>query len=198
MEAVLKLADFGSARKLPRGNDTKVTEKSSCFLDSTTNRIEYLEREFDMTALVCTAWYRAPELLNNIVTAGRVDRVDDRDQLTMYGAAVDVWSYGAVMYEMLAGEQLAASRTGAGLLHGLLEKVETCPFPCFDAGQEADVPDYMSEHGWELVVRGYAEYVHPLRTLASGQGLGCCWCLLEVASAGEVGNAATPFHGLVP
>ena len=57
-----------------------------------------------MTALVCIAWIRAPELLNNTFAVGIVDRVYDRDQLTTYGAAVDVWSGGVVMYEKLAGE----------------------------------------------------------------------------------------------
>ena len=90
-------------------------------------------------------------MLHNTVTAGLVDRVDDRDQLATFGASVDVCSYGAALYETLAGEQHAVACTGAGLLHCLMEKVETRPYPCSDAGQAAAVPEYLSEHSWKVL-----------------------------------------------
>lgn len=51
----------------------------------------------NMTALVVTLWYRPPELLEHGL---RCDEVDCRYD----GAAVDVWSAGCIMWEMLTGE----------------------------------------------------------------------------------------------
>ena len=62
-----------------------------------------------MTAKVCTAWYRPPELW-----AGTMDdHVIDADaspnevETTPYGPSLDVWSFGAVVFEAVSGEILA-------------------------------------------------------------------------------------------
>ena len=141
VHATLKLADFGSARVMPLDTKRKIIGKRPCFHAGTETRSVHqpLHREYAMTARVCTAWYRAPELLAETASADRLEKSEDGPAIK-YGVAVDIWSYGAVVYEMLAGEALARASTGAALLRCLLEKVETCPYPCLDAGSVNGVP----------------------------------------------------------
>ena len=65
-----------------------------------------------MTARVCTSWYRAPEI---IVASSSVDRLDvsPTEEDCTYGLPIDLWSYVAVVYEMLAGKPLARANSGA-------------------------------------------------------------------------------------
>ena len=72
-----------------------------------------------MTAHVCTAWYRAPELLVATSSVNRLDRETEPGATQLYGASVDAWSFGAVVYELLSGEQVARAFTGAELLNCL-------------------------------------------------------------------------------
>ena len=83
-----------------------------------------------MTACVCTAWYRAPELIVVTFTPGRLDAHLMDEQKVMYGMGLDVWSYGAVVYEMLAGKPLARSYDGAGAIARLLQALGPCPGDC--------------------------------------------------------------------
>ena len=150
MRVVLKVSDFGDARALPREAPRKICGKRPCFVDGRAGCS--LDREFGMTALVTTVYWRAPELLGNSVTADQVAGVADGEQVTQYGAKIDVWSYGATAYEMLTGRHLAASCSGAGLLRCLLEKApEPCPGPCFDVGSLGRVPEYMTERSWDAL-----------------------------------------------
>ena len=149
--AVLKMSDLGSARALPLEAPCRIRSKTPCFFDGKAFRS--MEHQFDMTARVSTAFWRAPELIRNSSTADQVDGVvgsDELEELALYGVQIDVWSYGATVYEMLACKRLAASSSGAGLLRCLLERApEPCPYPCSDAGLLDSVPVYMTENGWE-------------------------------------------------
>ena len=152
MKVTLKLTDFGSARHLPHGQVRRLAGKQQCFdANSSPDHAMHqaLDRQFMMTPGVCTAWYRAPELLSDSTTAELLDKpgAGDSKPTVGYGAAMDVWSYGAVVYELLTGgQQLARASHGAGLLRRLLQKLEVCPYPCFDAG---DVPRYMTTLAWK-------------------------------------------------
>ena len=88
IKCTLKLTDFGSARYLPEGPSRKIEGKRPCF-DRAPGPLS-LGREFLMTPLVCTAWYRAPEVLAGSATADVLDH--DTQELIAYGAAMDVWS----------------------------------------------------------------------------------------------------------
>ena len=148
MRVVLKVSDFGSARALPAEAPRKIIKKQACIFDGA---YRSMERQFEMTALVATSWWRAPELLGNTVTADQLDEAAD-GAVTQYGVNIDVWSCGATIYEMLTGEHLASATSGVGLLRCLLQRVvEPCPYPCSDAGSQSSVPPYMTEPCWELL-----------------------------------------------
>jgi len=61
-----------------------------------------LDVQLDMTAAVCTAAYRAPELVAATMTLVCLDATCGPRRIA-YGVAIDVWSYGAVLWEMLRG-----------------------------------------------------------------------------------------------
>ena len=75
-----------------------------------------------MTAKERTAWYRPPELW-----AGTMDdHLIDADQ--SYGPPLDVWSFGAVVYEVLSGEILARrSGSGAAMVQAVTDIIGACP-----------------------------------------------------------------------
>ena len=80
-----------------------------------------------MTAYVCTAWYRASELLAATATPHELDAPHRSCPKVEYGMSFDVWSYGAVVYETLAGEPLARACDGAGALANLIAVLGPCP-----------------------------------------------------------------------
>ena len=86
MEPALVLADFGMARRVSR--------------DTRRHRYKSHERVNPMTALVCTAWYRPPELWAVTMDDHDVDR--DFDVTTAYDSSLDLWSFGAVVDEVLS------------------------------------------------------------------------------------------------
>ena len=84
-----------------------------------------------MTTHVCTSWYRAPEVLVATTTPDLLDAyVTDAKEKIKYGMSMDVWSYGAVVYEMLAGKPLARAADGAGIVALLLGTLGPCPTEC--------------------------------------------------------------------
>jgi len=87
-DGTLKLADFGLARVMPR-DDTRVDEPSEVVTASEAEAQSPSRKNADgtMTGAVQTRWYRAPEILFGATT---------------YGAAVDVWSVGAILGELLS------------------------------------------------------------------------------------------------
>ena len=141
----LKLADFGSSRKLPRppqgARQSRIREKltpEAC--------LDAAAMQLDMSAAVSTAAYRAPELIAATMTPACVD--DKHGPLRVaYGAAIDVWSYGAVLWEMLQGMPLVVAATGAGVLAALVDALGPCP----DTGPHA--PVYVNTTRWRDLQR---------------------------------------------
>jgi len=92
-----------------------------------------LNRPDMMTKAVCTAWYRAPELL---VHTGGVNTLEvytsnEGDRLCPYGLGVDIWAFGLVAYELIMGKPMARAATGVGVV---VCWVDALGQPCFDAG----------------------------------------------------------------
>ena len=96
MGPALVLADFGMARRVSG-------DPRRC--------LDARQKVHPMTAMVCTAWYRPPELWAGTMDDHEVDQVFE--ETTPYGSSVDVWSFGAVVYEALSGNNLAR-RGGSG------------------------------------------------------------------------------------
>ena len=89
-DGTLKLADFGLARVMPRDEPSEVDEPSEELLTASEGEAQSPSRknaDGTMTGAVQTRWYRAPEILFGATT---------------YGAAVDVWSVGAILGELLS------------------------------------------------------------------------------------------------
>ena len=89
-DGTLKLADFGLARVMPRDEPSEVDEPSEELLTASEGEAQCPSRknaDGTMTGAVQTRWYRAPEILFGATT---------------YGAAVDVWSVGAILGELLS------------------------------------------------------------------------------------------------
>ena len=106
----LVLADFGMARR--------VSGDPRWCLDG--QQVE------PMTANVCTSWYRPPELWAATMDDHDVDQ--HFEETTPYGCSLDVWSFGAVVYEALSGETLARrAGTGAAMMQAVAAVIGECP-----------------------------------------------------------------------
>ena len=86
----LKLADFGLARSLEPPLLDQMESSASSVSSS------YSNTQQDLTNKVITLWYRPPEILLGTVR---------------YGCAVDVWSAGCILAELMTGKPLAAGKT---------------------------------------------------------------------------------------
>ena len=107
----LVLADFGMARRVS-GHPRRC--------------LDARQTVHPMTAMVCTAWYRPPELW--AVTMDEHDLDQDIEEAAPYGTSLDVWSFGAVVYEVLAGETLARrARNGAKMAQAVAGVIGPCP-----------------------------------------------------------------------
>ena len=93
----LVLADFGTARRVSG-------DPRRC--------LDALQRVQPMTAKMCSAWYSHPEIWASTMDDHVID-ADDDEETTPYGSSLDVWSFGAVVYEALSGETLVR-RAGNG------------------------------------------------------------------------------------
>ena len=87
----LWLADFSRARHVSRVRRTRVREKRR--RDAT---------EWAMTHNVCTLIYCAPENLC---------RAEGLEPEATYGLAVDVWAFGAILFEMLTLQHFCQGET---------------------------------------------------------------------------------------
>ena len=107
----LVLADFGMARRVS-GHPRRC--------------LDARQKVHPMTAMVCTAWYRPPELW--AVTMDDHDLDQDIEEAVPYGTSLDVWSFGAVVYEVLAGETLVRrARNGAMMAQAVAGVIGPCP-----------------------------------------------------------------------
>jgi len=152
VQATARLADFGCARLAP------------CFSAGA---------DTQMSAQMVTANYRAPELIAVTMTPELVN-AHSRASTTWYGAGVDVWAYGATVYEMLLGGPLVnAWNTGAQVMSCLIRSLGH-PMPL-----GIDCPAYMAGDEWKGLVAAAKNSV-PHEDEAWPQGLGgrvCRECL---------------------
>lgn len=131
----LALADFGMARRVSASEGTR-----RC--------LNALQKVQPMTAKVCTAWYRPPELWACTMDDHDVDAGTDDERpaepSTPYGSSLDVWSFGAVVYEALTGENLARrARNGAAMAQALADVIGACP------AQGAGAVEYARNEQWK-------------------------------------------------
>ena len=115
----LRVADFGMARRLKR-HRARIKVKEEC----NTGMCPLMAPQ-TMTAHVVTSWYRPPELL-------LLDEVVFRDGDVRYGCSLDVWSYGCVVYELLAGRVLCEARLVADMLARVLAVLGPPPQKMWD------------------------------------------------------------------
>ena len=106
------LADFGLARWLPRREEDEAAAAKD-FLASLQGQGHMMTRQ------VVTLWYRAPEIL----------LADTISPKVRYTSAIDVWSLGCVVYEIVTGEALAPSGTEQGVLRKIVRAIGPCPPP---------------------------------------------------------------------
>lgn len=119
----LQIADFGSARKWRKGKT--------------------------YTLLVCTIWYRAPEMLLG----------DNK-----YNMAADIWSLGCVHWELFHGTPAFATKADALQLRAIFKKIGTPPelahrFPMWRA--EGERRSRMLEYKPELRPKSPRECFSP-------------------------------------
>ena len=88
----LKLADFGLARSL----EPPLLEQVESYSSGTSSSIHTGNTTQDLTNKVITLWYRPPEILLGTVH---------------YGCAVDVWSAGCILAELITGKPLTTGKT---------------------------------------------------------------------------------------
>jgi len=125
----LMLADFGAARTHASGDPRRRLDAPA------------VQRPQLMTARVCTAWYRPPELWAGTMDDHDVDA--DHDETTLYDSSLDVWSFGAVVYETLAGETLAHRATsGAKMAQAVADVIGACPM------EGPGAPEYTQDQRW--------------------------------------------------
>ena len=96
----LQLADFSRARWLPsRSAGLRICCKSTVDEQGLS-----VAREEVMTTRVSTATYLAPEV--PLRSAGELDFE------TRYGTAIDIWAFGAVLFQVLSGKHLVGEYDG--------------------------------------------------------------------------------------
>ena len=139
-----------------------------------------------MTANVQTLWYRAPELLFATMDVLAPSQ-DQQDRVAIYNSAVDTWSFGLVVFEMLVGKRFMSGATAAECLRQIYCQLgswpEDVPWNCRKAGQleswpEASLgPGAVSDKEWPRA--------------ASWNVVRCavCWSPKARHSCGELSNA---------
>lgn len=81
----VQIADFSRARKLPKNRMSSKGQLRSTVAD--------------MSVMICTRNYAAPELL-----------AEDYEAKKSYGAGVDLWSFGCIFFELVVDEVFAPGR----------------------------------------------------------------------------------------
>ena len=148
MRAVL--ADFGLARWLPRREEDEAAAAKD-FLASLQGHGRMMTRQ------VVTLWYRAPEILLADTTSPKV----------RYTSAIDVWSLGCVVYELVTGEVLARAATEQGLLRNIVRAIGPCP-PPLQAHYGASIRWVLAEQNAAATSQGHASAILVRDFAASG------------------------------
>ncbi|GAB5357394.1 hypothetical protein AAMO2058_000371100 [Amorphochlora amoebiformis] len=91
VEYIVKVCDFGSSRMLSA--EYKEVE--------TWPEEDEMDDDSKMTGVVGTVAYMAPELLRSLVSRRAADMKMSQRKLSMYSFAVDIFSFGYVMWEVL-------------------------------------------------------------------------------------------------
>jgi serine/threonine protein kinase len=193
----LVLADFGLARRLATPSDAQRRPLHWC-LDAQRNPATPSGAQrrprasmASMTTRVCTPWYRPPELWAETMDDHSIDveKDDCHSAGTPYGTSLDVWSFGAVVYEVLSGSTLAErALTGAAMVKAVADVIGACPLALEYArckqwttwGAASKVPDAsrrLPESGeqWDMVQRCLRWDPAARASMSSLQG--CLWCL---------------------
>ena len=90
---------------------------SRCVPDAPASSQGHVLEEQQMTRKVATSWYHAPELL-----------FADRDSRTApYTIAIDVWSLGCVMFELVEGRPMVMADSDGGCLQRIVDVLGPCP-----------------------------------------------------------------------
>lgn len=110
----VEIADFGVARYLPQQMKRRKLRKTA--VDRHNNALTAQMK--GLTPHVCTYEYAAPE----IWFGGMNDDDDDR-----YGCAVDVWSYGTVLFELLAFERFVDGKHDADRVACVIHRIGDFP-----------------------------------------------------------------------
>lgn len=113
----VEVADFGCARVLwpqhHRGAGTKASQKTPVDVHGKPLRAPAPK----LTPAVCTRQYEAPELWCVAWAA----------ESTAYGRGVDIWSYGAIVFEMLTLETLVNASSDADRAAIAVARIGPCP-----------------------------------------------------------------------
>lgn len=102
----VKLADFGLARSL----EPPILEQMHDRNSSSSSYSSQQQSQLELTNKVITLWYRPPEILVGA---------------TNYGTAVDVWSAGCILAELLLGKPLFTGKTELDQLNLVVEMMGT-------------------------------------------------------------------------
>ena len=111
----LALADLGSDRRWSGGPRRRLRAKTPA-----------RKRGERMAALVRASRYRPPELRAATMDDCELDQ--DREETTPCGSSLDVWSFGAVVYQAPSGEILVRrARNGAEMAQAVADVIGACP-----------------------------------------------------------------------
>ena len=124
-----------------------------------------------MTRQVATIWYRAPEIL----------LTDTSSQKVRYTSAIDVWSLGCVMYELVTGKVLAQAHTEHGVLNKIAKAIGPCP-TSFQAyyGNLAQHASVLAEQDAGAMSQG-----HLVRDVAASGAAACVTKNIAVETLGQ-------------
>ena len=110
-----------------------------------------------MTRNVVTLWYRAPEIL----------LADTISPKVRYTSAIDVWSLGCVVYELVKGEVLARAADEQGVLRKIVRAIGPCP-PPLQAHYGASIRWVLAEQNAGATSQGHASAILVRDFAASG------------------------------
>ena len=154
------LADFGLARRLPRTEEDEAAAAKDLLASMQGHG-------HMMTRGVVTLWYRAPEILFADKTAKKA----------RYTSAIDVWSLGCVVYELVTGKVLAQAATEQDVLRKIARAIGPCP-PPLQAHYGADGARWvLAEQNAGATSQGHSSVIRVRDFAASGVAACVSVCL---------------------